>query len=202
MALSTDVREQRRQARSDNRRQRLLEAALRLYATQGFHETSVDHIVAGARTSKSAFYEFFESKEDCFTQLLEKEGGELASAVLAAAAEGEWWDHRDRMRRGIRAFVHFCARDLRLTRLLLVESVGLSPRVEEARHQIQGRFAAMVEEEVRSAQPHDSFYAAVDPAVFAWAVVGAVNETTARLSAAEDADPDRLATGLIRIFAP
>jgi AcrR family transcriptional regulator len=200
--MSMEVREQRRQARSDSRRERLLEAAVRLYAEKGFHETTVDDIVGGARTSKSAFYEFFDSKEDCFRQLLEKEGGELASAVLAAASEGEWWDHRDRMRRGIRAFVHFCARDRRLTRLLLVESVGISPRVEEVRHQIQGRFAAMVEEEVRSAQPHDPFYAAVDPEVFARAVVGAVNEAIGHFFSGESADPDRLTSGLIRIFAP
>jgi AcrR family transcriptional regulator len=163
----------------------------------------VDDIVAAARTSKSAFYEFFESKEDCFRQLLEEEGGELASTVVAAAATGEDWDHRDRMRRGIAAFVHFCARDLRLTRLLMVESVGLSPRVEQVRHAVQGRFAAMVEEEVRRAQEGDPFYAAVDPPVFARAVVGAVNEAVTHFfSAGEEADPDRLARGLARIFAP
>jgi len=163
--------------------------------------------VAAARTSKSAFYEFFESKEDCFRQLLEQEGGQLAAAVVAAAASGEGWDHRDRMRRGIAAFVRACATDLRLARLLLVESVGLSERVEQVRRQVHGRFAEMVEEEVRSAQEHDPFYAAVDPAVFAWSVVGAVNEATAHFveagaEGAQGADPERLVAGLNRIFAP
>jgi AcrR family transcriptional regulator len=205
LAAPEAVRDQRRQARQGERRRRLLESAMRSFASRGYHETSVDHIVAGARTSKSAFYEFFESKEDCIRQLLEQEGGRLVAAVLAAAETGEGWDHRDRMRRGIAAFVYACARDIGLTRLLLVESVGLAPSVEEVRRQIHGRFAAMVEEEVRRAQEGDPFYAAVDPEVFARAVVGAVNEATAHfveVAGSQSTDAGRLVAGLNRIFAP
>jgi AcrR family transcriptional regulator len=198
--MAAEVRDRRR----DERRGRLTSAALRLFTARGFHETSVEDIVSEARTSKSAFYEFFQSKEDCFRQLLEEEGGRLVSAVLAAAETGEGWDHRDRMRRGISAFVSACARDVRLTRLLLVESVGLAPSVEDVRRQIHGRFASMVEEEVRRAQEGDPFYAAVDPEVFARAVVGAVNEAVSHFVevGGEEADSSRLVSGLIRIFAP
>jgi AcrR family transcriptional regulator len=198
--LAPEVRDRRR----DERRGRLIEAALRLFTARGFHETSVEDIVSEARTSKSAFYEFFQSKEDCIRQLLESEGGRLVAAVLAAAETGEGWDHRDRMRRGIAAFVSACAQDVRLTRLLLVESVGLAPAVEDVRRQIQSRFAAMVEEEVRRAQEGDPFYAAVDPEVFGRAVVGAVNEAVAHFVevGGESADAGRLMAGLNRIFAP
>src|SRR5579885_2476505 len=92
--------------RREARRRRLLEAALPLFTEVGYHDTSVDDVVAEARTSKSAFYEYFESKEDCFRVLLEQEGGELIAAVNVAAAAGI--DRRDRMRRGIHAFVAAC----------------------------------------------------------------------------------------------
>ena len=188
-----------RQERKDARRRRLLGAALRILSERGYYDTSVDQVVADARTSKSTFYEFFESKEDCVRELLAREGGSLIEKVLAAAARGG--DHRDRMRHGIREFVLSCAAQRDLAQVLLVESVGVSPRIEEVRHDLQGQFAAMVEEEVRHAE-NDDFYAAVDPVVFGRAVVGAVNEATGHFLARQGADPEALADGLCRIFAP
>lgn len=195
MAVSSLSRFERKEAR----RRRLLGAALRVLAVNGYNETSVDQIVSAARTSKTTFYEFFESREDCVREILIQEGGSLIDKVLAAAAQGG--DHRDRMRHGIRAFVSACAGQRELARLLLVESVGVSERIERVRHDLQGQFAAMVETEVRHAE-HDEFYAAVDPVVFGRAVVGAVNEATGHFLARPDADPVALADGLCRIFAP
>src|SRR5262249_62188030 len=89
--------------RREARRQRLLDAALKLFSELGFHDTSVDEVVAHARTSKSAFYEHFESKEDCFRMLLDQEGGALIALVRGAAGGGQ--DHRRRARLGNRALV-------------------------------------------------------------------------------------------------
>jgi AcrR family transcriptional regulator len=140
----------RLEARRRDRRERLIAAALGLFAERGFHETSVDDLVAAAHTSKSAFYHYFESKEDCFRVLLEQEGGALIAAVQSAAAAGS--GHAERIRHGIGAFVHACASRARVARLLLYESVGLSPSVEAIRHRLHGQFAGMVDAEVRHAQ--------------------------------------------------
>lgn len=187
--------------RREARRRRLLEAALHLFAELGFHDTSVDEVVAQARTSKSAFYEHFESKEDCFRVLLEQEGGALVETVHTAAAEGA--DHRERLRLGITAFVNTCARRSRVARLLLVESVGLSPSIEEVRHRLHADFASITESEVRYAIEHgDVALAGIDPAVYGRAVVGAVNEATSWfLETGADGDPEKLADQLARAFA-
>ncbi len=179
----------------------MLSAALAILAERGYNDTSVDQIVAQARTSKTTFYEFFQSKEDCVRDLLAREGGSLIHAVTATAAQGA--DHRDRMRRGIRAFVSACHQQRSLARLLLVESVGISDRIEAVRQELQGKFAAVVEAEVRRAGADaDPFYAAVDPVVFGRAVVGAVNEATGHFLEVADGDPTALADSLCRIFAP
>jgi AcrR family transcriptional regulator len=186
--------------RREARRQRLLAAALQLFAELGFHDTSVDEVVAQARTSKSAFYEHFESKEDCFRVLLEQEGGALIATVKAAARDGE--DHRERMRLGIAAFVNTCARHSRVARLLLVESVGLSPSIEEVRHRLHAEFAGITESEVRYAQEHgDQALAGIDPAVYSRAVVGAVNEATSWfLESGAAGDPQSVADQLCLAF--
>jgi len=48
----------------------------------------------------------------------------------------------------------------------------------------------------------DVFYAIVDPVVFGRAVVGAVSEATGHFLGRPGADPEALADGLCRIFAP
>src|SRR5947209_18208187 len=96
----------RRDARIERRRKRIVDAALALFAGRGYTVTSVDDIVTRARVSKSAFYEFFESKEHCFREVLDQEGGALIHDVLAAATSGH--DHHERLRLGITRFVHAC----------------------------------------------------------------------------------------------
>jgi AcrR family transcriptional regulator len=192
--------QQRRDARLEKRRARLAGAALTLFATKGYNATSVEEVVERARMSKSAFYEFFTSKEDCFRELLEQEGGALIHDVLTSAATGH--NHHERLRFGITTFVVSCFERSSVARLLIVESVGLSERVDAVRHELQGRFAEAVAEEVRHARPHDPFYADKDPRVFGRAVVGAVSDAVGYFLTHPGADAESLAGSLCRIFAP
>src|SRR5216683_1353991 len=186
----------RRDERIERRRRRIVEAALALFAGRGYTVTSVDDIVTRARVSKSAFYEFFESKEHCFRELLTDEGGALIHDVLADAATGH--DHHERLRLGITRFVLSCFERSDVARLLIVESVGLSEGVEALRRELQAQFA----EEVRHAMGHDPFYADKDPAVFGRAVVGAVSDAVGYFLTHPGADADSLAASLCVIFAP
>jgi AcrR family transcriptional regulator len=190
----------RRDARVERRRRRIVEAALSLFADGGYTVTSVDDIVTRARVSKSAFYEFFESKEHCFRELLVEEGGSLIRDVLTDAATGH--NHHERLRLGITRFVTSCYERSDVARLLIVESVGLSAGVEAVRHDLQAQFADAVAEEVRHAMLHDAFYADKDPVVFGRAVVGAVSDAVGYFLTHPGADADSLAASLCRIFAP
>jgi AcrR family transcriptional regulator len=200
MPAATSAAQQRRDARVEGRRRRIADAALALFARRGYNVTSVDDIVAVARVSKSAFYEFFESKEDCFRDLLEQEGGSLIRDVLAGAATGH--THHERLRFGITAFVRSCFERSSVARLLIVESVGLSAGVDKVRMELQSRFADAVAEEVRHAKGHDPFYADKDPQVFGRAVVGAVNDAVGYFLTHPGFDADSLAENLCAIFAP
>src|SRR6266568_6324937 len=192
--------ELRRQARVEQRRQRLLRAGLELFAELGYEETTVGAIVGRARMSKSAFYEHFTSKEHCFCEVLAAEGGALIRDVLADAAGGH--NHHERLRLGISRFVRTCFDRPSVARVLIIESVGLSTEVDRVRHAVQGRLADAVAEEVGHAKPHDPFYADKDPQVFGRAVVGAVNDAVSYFLQHPGEDADSLADGLCRIFAP
>ena len=200
MALAATAGDGRREARRELRRRRIMEAALTLFAEKGYTATAVDDVVSLARMSKSAFYEFFETKEDCFRELLASEGGDLIREVLATAMSGH--NHRERLRLGIKTFVRCCFERSPVARLLIVESVGLSAAADVVRHELQGRFADAVAEEVRHAQVHDPFYSEHDPHVFGRAVVGAVSDAVGYFLTHPGVHADSLGESLARIFAP
>ncbi|HEY1455981.1 MAG TPA: TetR/AcrR family transcriptional regulator [Candidatus Dormibacteraeota bacterium] len=200
MAIAANPAQERRDVRVEKRRARIAASALSLFASRGYNVTSVDEIVAQAKVSKSAFYEFFESKEHCFRDLLTEEGGSLIQDVLAEAATGH--NHHERLRRGITTFVRACYERSSVARLLIVESVGLSAGVDQVRSDLQARFAGAVAEEVRHAMLHDPFYADKDPQVFGRAVVGAVSDAVGYFLTHPGADADPLAESLCAIFAP
>jgi len=190
----------RKDARLEKRRRRIADAALELFATRGYNATAVEDVVERARMSKSAFYEFFTSKEDCFRELLSHEGGSLIANVLAEAALGR--NHHERLRFGITTFVRSCFERSSVARLLIVESVGLSEGVDKIRHELQAQFAGAVGEEVEHAMLHDPFYADKDPRVFGRAVVGAVSDSVGYFLTHPGMDADALAESLCTIFAP
>ena len=53
-------------------RERILDAAEKLFAEKGFHETAMDEIVQVAKVSKGGVYFHFPSKEQLFFALLDK----------------------------------------------------------------------------------------------------------------------------------
>ena len=59
-----------RQERRQQTRARLVEAALRIFAEQGYDHATVEEIVLAAGYSKGAYYFHFDSKEDIFLELV------------------------------------------------------------------------------------------------------------------------------------
>jgi AcrR family transcriptional regulator len=58
--------------RREETRERLLAAALEVFAHNGYDRATVDEIVSGAGFSKGAFYVHFKSKEDLFWAMLDQ----------------------------------------------------------------------------------------------------------------------------------
>lgn len=67
------------------RRRQLVVAAIELFGTQGFHETSMDDIADEAGVTKPVLYQHFPSKRDLYVELLESVGADLIEAVSKAA---------------------------------------------------------------------------------------------------------------------
>lgn len=79
----------KQELRSQATRKKLLAAAARIFARDGFEATRLEDIAAAAGYTRGAFYANFESKEDIFFVLLEQWVGERVAAVRAVLSRHE-----------------------------------------------------------------------------------------------------------------
>jgi AcrR family transcriptional regulator len=90
-------------ADADPFRQRLLDGLGASIGERGYRASTVADIVRHARTSKRTFYGRFDSKEQCFVELLRTNNVLLRDEIGSAVdPEADW---RDQVRQAVRAYV-------------------------------------------------------------------------------------------------
>ena len=82
----------RQQARTAATKEKLLEAAGRIFARDGFEAARLEDIASAAGYTRGAFYAHFKTKEDLFFALLEEEGRRRLEQVRAVV-EGHETTH-------------------------------------------------------------------------------------------------------------
>ncbi|BCB83736.1 acyl-CoA-like ligand-binding transcription factor [Phytohabitans suffuscus] len=115
-ARETSLAERKRQLVRDE----LAEAALKLLASQGFEDTTIDQMVAAAGVSQRTFFRYFGSKEDVVVYSLADTGAQLCAALTARPADEP---PAVALRAAISVFITLClehpAKSLRLARVML-----------------------------------------------------------------------------------
>ncbi|MGA9858425.1 MAG: helix-turn-helix domain-containing protein [Solirubrobacteraceae bacterium] len=190
-------------------RDRLLRAAAREFADQGYAGASSESISRRAGMSKATFYEHFANKEECMLALFDLGAHEIQEAMARAAAGAPTGDARERLKAGTRAFLGALAENPEFAQTLLVEIIGAGPRAAQRRDQVLQAFADVLDAENAAAARRGltgRFRSEHDP----FAVVGAITELVSRqvrLGVPErvlDLAPviDRLIFGLLDSGAP
>jgi len=154
-------------------RERLLEAAMEVFARRGYHGTTVDDIVAASQSSKGAFYHYFPSKQGIFLELLTR----LAEMVEAGVegAIGQEQGALAKVEAALRVVLEVAAAQRDLARILLIEAAALGPAFEQSRLGIHRRFAALIRRHLDRAV-EDSAIPQQDTLAASMAWVGAINE--------------------------
>ena len=154
-------------------RDKILKAALEVFAKKGYHRALVDDIVRASRTSKGAVYHHFPNKEALFLALVDEFSARLAEAVAAsiAGAHGGLGKVQAALTAGLETF----ARHRELARILLLESVSLGPAYQSKRLEVHGRFATLIQAYLDDAVAEGSI-PPQDTRVATLAWLGAVNE--------------------------
>jgi AcrR family transcriptional regulator len=159
-------------ARKEARRAVLLDAATRMFASHGYHGATVPMIVAEAGSSVGSFYVHFRNKEDIFAAVLEALGRKLAE--IMKIDEVAQPNPLLRIAAAVQAlFVHL-AQFQQEARILIVESSGLSPHLEQVRRSILRNQAEEVHRDLLSSP---NVFSVMDSIIAARCLVGAVYES-------------------------
>jgi AcrR family transcriptional regulator len=160
------------EARKDARRRTILDAATGLFGSYGYHSTTVPMIVAESDSSVGSFYTHFRNKEDVFAAVLEALGRKVTDLMDRARVSQP--DPLSQIPAAVESLFLFLAENPKDARILIVESSGLSPRLEQARRAILRQQAEQVCHSFELAS--DAIFVA-DSAIAARCLVGAVFES-------------------------
>ncbi|MGY0500934.1 TetR/AcrR family transcriptional regulator [Nocardia sp. FBN12] len=126
--------------RRARRREQILAAAFDLIAADGYVNTAIEQICQTAFVGNKAFYELFDSKEDCYLALLQQQSEHAQDKVATALSESSG-ARDDVVAAVIGAFAHSMVDDPRVAKVTFGEASGISAKVEQQRR-INRRWAA------------------------------------------------------------
>lgn len=168
-------------------RQRILEAAEEVFAEKGYHGAVVDDIVRIADMSKGGFYFHFPNKQGIFLALMEALTPRLISAAERAIAQET--DPVAKVDAALRTVLDTFSRHRRLSKILLIEAVGLGHGFEEKLIEVRAQFAGVIQKYLDQAVDQGAI-APIDTKITAFAWLGAINEIVVRWVVT--GDPERL----------
>jgi TetR/AcrR family transcriptional regulator len=143
------------QRNPDRTRRRILQAAISLFAQQGFHAVSVDQIVGRARVNKRMVYHYFGSKDALFEAALAEVYGRLEAVEFDAFSRGG--RPREKLARLLEAYFDFLDREPDFTRLLQWENLEKGRHLATEHHRLSknpflARFRTIIEDGVTAGE--------------------------------------------------
>ena len=114
--------------------------AWRLFTTQGYDETTIEHIADAAGMSKRSFFRYFGSKEDLVLLNLDQTGRALADALARRPTDEPAWTA---LRRAFDDLVAAAEADPEWSQPLL-RMIGQAPALRASQLEKQQRWRAML----------------------------------------------------------
>jgi AcrR family transcriptional regulator len=183
--------------RQAQRREQLLDAGLEVFGTEGYASSSVRSICAEASLNSRYFYESFACKEDLLLAVYERIILEIIVAVRDATSHRPTLESQARA--GLKAGWTTVTEDRRKARVVALEVVGVSERLERLRRERRHAFAELVVQNALSMFP--GVRLRLDSVLIARALMGGVVEILVDwINGDIDVSSDEIAEHFTRLF--
>jgi TetR/AcrR family fatty acid metabolism transcriptional regulator len=156
----------------EDKRRRLLQAAVRVFARKGYHSARVGDIAEEAGVAHGLLYHYFESKESLLEAVFRDTWSQIMEAIREIEARDE--PAGEQLRRVAALFLRAWARDPDLVRVL-VREVARSPQVQRQVDEI-GEVFAGIRRIIERGQDSGEFRPDVDAQLASWIFYGALEE--------------------------
>jgi len=157
---------------ADDKPRRILDAAVRVFAAQGYDTARVGDIAEEAGVAYGLVYHYYESKEAVLEAVFREAWGRLLAAVALAEETGV--DAAEQLELVVKIVLRAWRDDPDLVRLL-VREVTRNPHIQDELDEIGQAFASL-ERMVRRGQADGTFRAELDPKLASWMLYGALEE--------------------------
>lgn len=165
---------QARETRPGDKRVRILDAAIRVFAERGFHSATVAEIAKAAGVADGTIYLYFKGKDDLLLRLFDEKMTELLAEARAALAVEP--DAPSRLRRFIQLHLSVVERHPDLASVLIVELRQSAQFLKAADRNKLAAYIDLIAEVVRAGQEIGELSAAISPATVKRAIFGALDE--------------------------
>src|SRR6202011_3049711 len=129
LTATSDARPRSTRLPRHERRRQLLDAALEVFVSQGYHAAAMDDIAERAGVSKPVLYQHFPGKLDLYLALLDQHCESLVDAVRSALASTT--DNKLRVAATMEAYFEFVEHKSGAFRLVFESDLTNEPAVRE-----------------------------------------------------------------------
>jgi TetR/AcrR family transcriptional regulator len=192
IAMAEKTLPSRRQRERQRHRTEIVEAAMKLFSEKGFHNVSIQEIATEAEFATGTIYNFFESKEALYCEIMDAAANNVLSLVRPIL--GGDATEQEKIAGFMRASIRVLRENSAAIRLFLRANQGPMAHIGTANFSETGiRVHEAIQtmlREVIATGTRKGIFRAVDPHVVALALDAAVR--TIVFSAAEDAEESTL----------
>ncbi|MCB9149429.1 MAG: TetR/AcrR family transcriptional regulator [Caldilineaceae bacterium] len=181
----------------ESTRDKILDAALNIFAAKGYYDTRMDEIVDESGSSKGSIYFHFPNKERLFLALVDQFANLLERRVIESIDQNE--EGIGRVRAALEAIVATFGRYRRPAKLMLIQAAGLGAPFEQKRQEINDRFARLIGGYLRDAIRVGDIEP-VDVEVVSYAWMGAIYAVIIRWVYTGEPEPQRIVDALLPVL--
>jgi TetR/AcrR family fatty acid metabolism transcriptional regulator len=187
-------------SRTEQKRERILDAAVRVFAQEGFYNAKVSQIAHAAGVADGTIYLYFKSKDDLLISLFE-DRMEQVNTNLQKALTGAT-SAVDRLKSVVRLHLKLIEENRHMAEVICVELRQSSKFIKEYSNPKFAEFLRLIAGAIAEGQASGELRRDLDPQIISRALFGALDEIALAwlVKGRERFDLDRAADQLGRVF--
>lgn len=174
-------------------KQLLLEKAIELFSTHGYHQTKISDIVKAANLTQPTFYLYFQSKESLFNDLNEQFQKNLVDIFGDGQVEPKnEQDVRNKVQANLTSIFSFFAENPKLTRIGFYES--------EQAADVKNKLVQQIMKDLNTEKHQVSASNHVNTRTLAESILGSIERLTLTNLLTKESEPEKLAQDIVSIY--
>jgi TetR/AcrR family fatty acid metabolism transcriptional regulator len=161
-------------ARGGDKRERILDAAVRVFARKGFHATRVSEVAKAAGVADGTIYLYFKSKDDLLISLFEDRMEDINANLRDTLAKSA--TAAEKLRVVVRLHLELVEQNRHMAEVICVELRQSSKFIKEYANPKFSEFLRLIAGAISDGQKSGELRADLDPPLIARAMFGALDE--------------------------